>query len=166
MSRDWTAPRSKFFRYGFADLGLTLVQSGSIITDIQAQLGHTMAEAFLETTQWTDGSKNINHTYYLEGDRMLAYIRYGTTEPYWFKAPITISRSGRRFQKVDAGPFENSLTGLFINVMTKEEADPDVVEVAGSKPGVTYIVNTVEKTCTCPGYTYRGTCKHVTNLES
>lgn len=123
-----------------------------------------MAEAFQETTVWTDGSKNINHTYYLEGDRMLAYIRYGTTEPYWFKSPISISRSGRRFQRVDASIFENDINGLLINVLPK--ADPDVREVAGSKPGVTYIVNTREATCTCPGYTYRGSCKHVKELET
>ena len=40
----------------------------------------------------------------------------------------------------------------------------DVVEVQGSK-GAVYYVNTTENTCTCPGYTYRGTCKHVKELE-
>jgi len=115
-----------------------------------------MAEAYLETTEWAD-VKGCNHTYYLNGDKMLAYIRMGASEPFWFKAPITISRSGRKFQRVDAGVFENSLGVLSVLAPAK---DLDVVEVAGSKPGVVYLVNRVEMTCTCPGYTYRGSCKH------
>lgn len=122
-----------------------------------------MAEAYLETTVWADTTANINHTYYLEGDRMLAYIRYGTTKPYWFKQPITISRSGRKFQRVDAAPFENEFNLPFLSPTAP---DPEVLEVAGSKPGVVYLVNIKEQTCTCPGYTYRGACKHVKELEN
>lgn len=128
-----------------------------------------MAEAYLETTVWADTTANINHTYYLEGDRMLAYIRYGTSEPYWFKQPITISRSGRKFQRVDAAPFENSLGGLFLNLVPQpvepKLKDPEVLEVQGSQ-GAVYLVNIKEQTCTCPGYTYRGACKHVKELEN
>lgn len=116
------------------------------------------AEAYLETTHWDDGSKNINHTYYLDGDKMLAYIRYGTSEPFWFNKPITISRSGRKFVKVDSAAFTN--LGAILTAMSAPERDPDVVEIAGSK-GSVYYLNKVEGTCTCPGYTYRGTCKHV-----
>jgi hypothetical protein len=117
-----------------------------------------MAEAYLETTEWAD-IKGCNHTYYLDGNNMLAYIRHGTTEPYWFKKPIVISRSGRKFQRVDAGVFQNSL-GI-LGSLAAADPEPDVVEVLGSKPGVVYLVNTSLGTCTCPGYTYRGTCKHV-----
>jgi hypothetical protein len=120
-----------------------------------------MAEAYLETTEWAD-VKGCNHTYYLSGDKMLAYMRHGTSEPFWFKAPITISRSRRKFQRVDAHVFENSL-GI-LSVMAQPAKDPDVVEVAGSKPGVVYLVNSVTNTCTCPGYTFRGACKHVKEL--
>jgi uncharacterized Zn finger protein len=48
--------------------------------------------------------------------------------------------------------------------MAQPAKDPDVVEVAGSKPGVVYLVNTVTNTCTCPGYTFRGACKHTKEL--
>ena len=121
-----------------------------------------MAEAYLETTQWAE-VKACNHTYYLEGDRLLAYVRYGTTEPFWFNKPITISRSGRKFQRVDASVFQNSL-GVIDTLQPRP--DPDVVEVKGSKPGVVYLVNHAEGSCTCPGYTYRGSCKHVTAKSS
>lgn len=118
-----------------------------------------MAEAFLETTDWADIT-GCNHTYYLEGDKMIAYIRLGTSEPFWFKNPIRIDKRGRKFQKVDPGPF---LKEIFVS--EPELKDDNVVEVAGSKPGVMYYVNKSEGTCTCPGFTYRGTCKHVKELE-
>lgn len=121
-----------------------------------------MAEAYLETTVWEDGSKNINHTYYLEGDKMLAYIRYGTTEPFWFNKPITISRKGRKFVKVNGDNFSN--LGAILTAVKAVDRDPDVVEVKGSKPGVVYLVNKVAQTCTCPGFTYRGDCKHLKEM--
>jgi len=40
----------------------------------------------------------------------------------------------------------------------------NVIEVKGSK-GETYTVDPEAQTCTCPGYTFRGTCKHVKELE-
>ncbi len=115
-----------------------------------------MEQAFKEITKWEDGNTAINHTYLLDGDKMVAYIRYGTTEPFWFKNPIKISKSGRKFEQVS-----NDLFNLSMNVFTPS----DVVEVQGSK-GAVYFVNTSENTCTCPGYTYRGTCKHVKELEA
>lgn len=110
-----------------------------------------MEQAMKEVTQWADGATTVNHTYLFDGDKILAYVRYGTQEPQWFKQPIKIDRRGRKFQAVDAMPFHSSF-----NVFTPR----DVVEVQGSK-GAVYYVNTTEKTCTCPGYTYRGACKHV-----
>lgn len=115
--------------------------------------------AYLETTLWTDGS-GVNHTYYLDGDKMAAYLRDGTDTPYWFKSPITISRSRRKFVAVDSAVFLASKP-----VVVEEAVDEAVIEVAGSKPGSVYLVNTREKTCTCQGFTYRGACKHVKDLE-
>ena len=116
-----------------------------------------MAQAYLETTNWTD-TTGINHIYYLEGDRMLAYIRHGTDEVFWFKKPISISRSGRKFVESDNTPFITQFAPA-----EDESASPELVEVQGSK-GDVYYVNVAEGTCTCPGYTYRGTCRHVKEL--
>lgn len=113
-----------------------------------------MAQAYLETTVWAD-SAGVNHTYLLEGDRMIAYIRHGTTEPFYFKNPITISKSGRKFKLVEPNPFDQ---------VFPVEQDADVKEIAGSK-GAVYYLNVRDKTCTCPGYTFRGTCKHVKELD-
>ena len=112
-------------------------------------------QAFKEITVWADGATQINHTYFLEGDKMVAYIRYGTAEPFWFKSPIKISKSGRKFERVS----DDLFTGSF-NVLTPS----NIKEVEGSK-GAKYIINLDDNTCTCPGYTFRGTCKHVKELE-
>ena len=104
-------------------------------------------EALKEVTVWEDEAfAQCNHTYLLEGNKMLAYIKAGGTNPVYFKTPIDISRSRRKFEKLKVNPFEVKLPSA-------------VVEVAGSK-GAVYYVNTNDKTCTCPGFTFRGKCKH------
>ena len=108
-------------------------------------------QAFKETTIWDDGKTAINHTYLLDGDKMVAYVRYGTNEPFWFKNPIRIDKRGRKFENVS-----DALFNMSFNVLTPNNTR----EVQGSK-GQTYIINLDENTCTCPGFTFRGTCKHI-----
>jgi hypothetical protein len=116
-----------------------------------------MAEAYKETTVW-EGSTTINHTYLLEGDSMIAYMRSQTSVPFYFKKPIRIDKRGRKFERLDVNPFE-----LVPQVVIAQEST--VKEIEGSK-GAKYYVNLEDKTCTCPGYTYRGTCKHVKELDT
>jgi hypothetical protein len=120
-----------------------------------------MAQAYKETTVWEDGSTSINHTYLLEGDKMIAYMRSQTSVPFYFKKPIMISRSGRKFELIDPNPFESANLAQPVVV----QSNSDIEEIAGSK-GAVYYLNKDLKTCTCPGYTYRGTCKHVKLLDS
>lgn len=115
-------------------------------------------QAYKEITIWDDGNTAINHTYLLEGDMMIAYIRVGTTVPFYFKNPIRISKSGRKFEVVDPSPFNA------VPVVALPQELGNVKEIDGSK-GAKYILDVDAKTCTCPGYTYRGTCKHVKELE-
>ena len=107
-------------------------------------------EAVVETTKWTD-SNNGNHTYLFDGMKMVAYIKVGEKTPYYFKNPITIDKRGRTFKVLSKSPFKN----------VKEKSS--IIKVNGSKGNV-YNIDTEEKTCTCPGFTYRGTCKHITEL--
>jgi len=116
-----------------------------------------MAEAYRETTVW-EGSTTINHTYLLEGDSMIAYMRSQTSVPFYFKKPIRIDKRGRKFERLDVNPFE-----LVPQVVIAQAST--VKEIEGSK-GAKYYVNLEDKTCTCPGYTYRGTCKHVKELDT
>ena len=117
-----------------------------------------MAQAYKETTEWADGNTAINHTYLLDGDQMIAYMRTGTSVPFYFKTPIRISRSGRKFELVEPNPFD-----LVPHVVIAQEL-ANTREIDGSK-GAKYILDLDAKSCTCPGYTYRGTCKHVKELE-
>ena len=108
-------------------------------------------EAVLETTKWFEPWVP-NHTYLLQGMKVLAYIKQGTKTPIWLKTPLPFYRGGRTFKSLYRNPF-----GL-------QKQDADVLKVKGSH-GELYEVNKVEKTCTCPGYMYRGKCKHVEQLE-
>jgi uncharacterized Zn finger protein len=107
-------------------------------------------EAVVETTVWSD-SNLANHTYLLDGTKMIAYIKVGSTTPFYFKNPITIDKRGRKFQALKVNPFKK----------IKEKST--IIKVSGSKGNI-YSIDTVDKTCTCPGYTFRGTCKHITEL--
>lgn len=110
-------------------------------------------QAVKETTVWPNKA-SPNHTYLLDGNNLVAYIRYGTTEAKYFTSPIKgFSKSGRKFVLASLDLFE------FPTQVSS------VREVIGSK-GDVYIINLDEGTCTCPGYTYRGACKHVKLLET
>lgn len=105
--------------------------------------------AVQETTKWV-GKAQPNNIYLMDGDRIVAFQRGGNA-PYYFKKPIRISVRGRTFKPAVPSPF-------------KVVKANDTIEVTGSK-GQIYTVNTVEKTCTCPGYIYRGQCKHIKDLK-
>jgi hypothetical protein len=110
-------------------------------------------EALRETTDWA----TPNHTYLLDGTTLVAYIKQGTTEPFYFSKGIkNFDKRGRKFEKADISLFEAS-------------ASSNLIEVQGSK-GAVYYVDPELHSCTCPGYTFRGKCKHtdilVDNLVS
>ena len=115
---------------------------------ISTYLGDSM-EAVKEITEWSDGAK-CNHVYLLDGTKAVAYIKFGKGEPFYFKNPIQIDKRGRKFEKLKTSPF-------------KVEAKSELIEVQGSKGNV-YYVDPEAKTCTCPGFSFRGTCKHTTDL--
>ena len=104
-------------------------------------------EAVVEITEWS-GDVQPNHKYLLDGAKVLAYIKQGSTAPFYLKTPLTIDKRGRKFVALNPNPFKN----------IKEKST--IVKVSGSK-GSVYSIDTEEKTCTCPGYTFRGTCKHL-----
>ena len=108
-------------------------------------------EALLETTVWNDPN-TPNHTYLLDGTSLVAYIKKGETTPFYFKNPIkNFDKRGRKFQVVKPNPFKG----------VKEKST--IIKVTGSK-GSVYSIDTEEKTCSCPGFMYRGSCKHILEL--
>ena len=99
-------------------------------------------EAVIETT----GGAFHAHTYLLDGNTLVAYVKKGETTAFYFKNPIKgFDKRGRKF-----------MPGNITLFNTKKETHGKTV--IGSS-GQTYTVT--EDTCTCPGFTYRGTCKHM-----
>ena len=101
-----------------------------------------------ETTDWGSHSA-VNHIYCLDDKKefMLAYIRMPITEPKVFKNPIRFDMRGRTFTQLKSvKPAKN------------------LVKFAGSK-GAVYYVDPEDNSCSCPGYKYRGECKHVAEIQ-
>ena len=99
-------------------------------------------EAVIEIT----GDLFPAHTYLLDGNNLVAYVKVNETEPFYFKNPIKgFDKRGRKFAPGN------------IKLFTVKKARNEHTVVGSS--GQTYTVT--EDSCTCPGFTYRGTCKHM-----
>jgi len=111
----------------------------------------------LETTEWTD-SWVPNHVYVLNDSqtKILAYVPAGSKTVHKFKVPQSFDRRGRTFVELESE-------------QVAPEPRADVWEVPGSK-GKTYTVTRepgggMDYRCTCPGYLYRGSCRHVAEFQ-
>ena len=99
-----------------------------------------------ETTRWTD---NVANNLYLVTDNMeyiVAYVPQGSNSAERFKKPIRWDSRGRTFK--------------ILKEIAENDANSIIVE--GSK-GQKYTLTRANGTwsCTCPGYAYRGNCRHV-----
>jgi hypothetical protein len=99
-----------------------------------------------ETTDWAFP----NHIYYLDDkkENLIAFININTHEPKVFKKPIRFDMRHRTFVEVKDLAVKASV--------------PQGRAVQGSK-GETYYVD--EGTCTCPGFKFRGACRHVAEIQ-
>ena len=102
----------------------------------------------LETTEWSVPTPN--HVYVMNDSmtRMIAYVPAGTRKVFKFKKPLSIDTRGRTFVELeDSAP---------------ASPDPEVITVEGSKGEKYFLSNEGEGwLCTCPGFKFRGQCKHV-----
>jgi hypothetical protein len=99
-------------------------------------------EALVETT----GELFPAHTYLLDGNNLVAYVKKGELTPFYFKNPIKgFDKRGRKF-----------IPGN-VNLFTTQKASNERTVIGSS--GQVYTLT--EDSCTCPGFTYRGTCKHM-----
>ncbi len=102
----------------------------------------------MEALRETTGGAFHPHVYLLDGNNLVAYIKSGETEPFYFKNPIKgFDKRGRKFATVTPNPF-------------KVKKQSNLITVKGSK-GNEYTIDPESKSCNCPGFTFRGSCKHV-----
>lgn len=102
-------------------------------------------EILRETTVWNTDYRVPSHSYIIEGAKMYGFYPEGSKDAVLFKKPMSFSKSGRTFKKV--GTYKIQLASVRRKVV-------------GSK-GSIYYVDDDARTCTCPGFTYRGHCKHL-----
>lgn len=103
-------------------------------------------EAVREITEWKSDVQP-NHVYLLDGSKMVAYMPWGKGAPFYFKKPMGFDRKGRKFEKLKKNPF-------------KQVVEDTRRKVEGSK-GAVYWVDDEAQTCTCMGFSFRSTCKHL-----
>lgn len=106
----------------------------------------------MEALRETTGGLFPPHVYLLEGTKLVAYIKTGTANPFYFKNGIKgFDKRGRKFEIVQPNPFAVKATPR--------------IEVQGSR-GQVYYIDTEENSCTCPGFQFRGACKHIETLNT
>ena len=102
----------------------------------------------MEALRETTGGQFPAHIYLLDGNNLVSYIKSGESEPFYFKNPIKgFDKRGRKFVTVTPNPF-------------KVKTQSNLITVKGSN-GKEYTIDPDAKTCTCPGFTFRGSCKHL-----
>ena len=108
--------------------------------------------AIKEITEWDIAYRMPNHTYLVDGDKAIAYKPWHDGEAVYFDHPLTLVKSYRKFIELKDNPFD-------------VEVKSNLIEVQGSKGNI-YYVDPDKGSCTCAGYSFRGKCKHTSEVLS
>jgi predicted nucleic acid-binding Zn finger protein len=114
-----------------------------------------MLEILKETTVWSDRS-NANHTYLLEGTKIVAYAKFGGDEVQVLKTQIKIDKRYRTFVKTKHYGLEKFIKKTPIKSNTR------VFKVVSKEKKYFVELSDYNYTCTCTGFNFRGKCKHIT----
>jgi hypothetical protein len=118
-----------------------------------------------EVTEWKDVSyRQPNHVYLMSGDKAYAYSKWGEGPAEYFRNPTRLDRRGRKFIEVKKNIWKFDLE---IHAQDEEKPQGQTWTVMGSR-GDEYTVSLSAGrwSCTCPGATFRGTCKHIEHQKS
>ena len=131
------------------------MQATTTTSSLATRNSGTKMRIMQETTQWSDGSGDACNHVYVFNDSMtqaIAYVPRGSKKVFKFKKPLAIDTRGRTFEELEDG------------VPTKTE--PETIKVQGSK-GKTYYLTEEDGqwSCTCPGFKFRGACRHVAEKQ-
>ena len=114
-----------------------------------------MLEILKETTIWSDGS-NVNHTYLLDGSKIIAYAKFGGDDVQALKTQIRIDKRYRTFVKTKHPGLQKLIKS------TPTESNTRVFKVKSKTKEYFVELSDYNYTCTCTGFTFRGKCKHIT----
>ena len=64
-------------------------------------------EVIKEITEWNVDFRQPNHVYLMDGDKVLAYQKWGEGEPIYFKTKKKLNKGRRKFEKVKVSPFNS-----------------------------------------------------------
>jgi len=109
------------------------------------------------TEDWVVDYRLPNHTYLVDGERIIAYKPWHEDPIQHLLGKIKLNKARRKFVEL---PFVATEWE-----MEEEQTASNTVVVEGSK-GNTYEVDVEAETCSCPGFTYRGKCKHIELAKS
>jgi hypothetical protein len=120
---------------------------------------------FQEVTEWNCGYDVPNHIYYMNDAKTEAvgYIPAGKKRLIKFSKPMKLDTKGRKFVKLskDAEP-----DSVYFEKKTEPKPAANVITVEGSKGNKYFVsVSGTRYTCTCPGFSFRGKCKHVESVK-
>lgn len=121
---------------------------------------------FQEITEWDAGYPVPNHVYYMKDDKTKAvgYIPAGKKKLVMFSKPMTIESKGRKFVIL---PKKAEDDQVYFPKTAQVPPKSNAIEVEGSNGKKYYITKVAGRlNCTCPGFTFRHTCKHVTNMAT
>ena len=113
-----------------------------------------MLEILKETTVWSDGS-NANHTYLLDGTKIVAYAKSSDNSIQVLKTQIKIDKRYRTFVKTQHSGLEKFIKS------TPTKSNTRVFKVQSKTKEYFVELSDYNYTCTCTGFNFRGKCKHI-----
>ena len=76
----------------------------SVLTWVHVQ---TSMEVIKEITDWNVDFRQPNHVYLMDGEKVIAYQKWGEGEPIYFKTKQKLDKRRRKFVKVKVSPFNS-----------------------------------------------------------
>lgn len=121
---------------------------------------------YQEVTDWGDHAV-ANHIYYLNDSKtkMVGYIKVGTKSLFKFSKPMSIDTRGRKFIEIKNRKAESD--DVYFGKKEPEVKPINAIEIQGSNGKIYLLTKGVSGrySCTCPGFTFRHTCKHIQGIK-
>ena len=76
----------------------------SVLTWVHVQ---TSMEVIKEVTVWNVDFRQPNHVYLMDGEKVIAYQKWGEGKPVYFKTKQKLDKRRRKFEKVKVSPFNS-----------------------------------------------------------